>query len=148
MCAGCAEKANTVCPELLPGAEMATYLLDTNVIIHVLRGRKNRINLLADLLDSGHLLASCPITISEIYAGMKPTEENRTRAFIESLQFLPMSAEIAADAGIMKRDYALRGQTLSLSDAAIAATAIAHRCILVAENTKDFPMPRLSIHPM
>ena len=49
---------------------MSTYLLDTNVIIDILNDKKGRRALLLDLLNQGHVLACCPINVSEIYAGL------------------------------------------------------------------------------
>ncbi|MGD1070241.1 MAG: hypothetical protein ABSB15_08880 [Bryobacteraceae bacterium] len=40
---------------------MATYLLDTCVIIDALNDKRNRPALLFELLNAGHLLACCPI---------------------------------------------------------------------------------------
>jgi len=37
---------------------MATYLLDTSVIIDALNGKKNRDQTLKELLQQGHLLAA------------------------------------------------------------------------------------------
>jgi hypothetical protein len=47
-------------------------------------------------------LASCPITITEVYAGMRPHEEKPARAFIRSPVFLPVTEEIAEHAGHFK----------------------------------------------
>jgi predicted nucleic acid-binding protein len=127
---------------------MATYLVDTNVIIHVLRDQKGRRNLLKQLLEQDHLLASCPITITEVYAGMNQKEQNKTSELMNSLQFLPTTVQIAEQAGLLKRDYGRKGVTLSLPDATIAATAIANGCTLLTENSKDFPMPDLALHPL
>lgn len=67
---------------------MALYLLDTNVIIHVLRGREDRSRLLATIVEQGHVLAGCPVTTAEVYAGMQDREEMSTRALVNSLVFL------------------------------------------------------------
>ena len=86
------------------------HLLDTNIIIHVLRGNPMYAHLLEMLLDADHVLASCPITITEIYAGMRPIEEPRTRAFMESLSFLPITPRAAELAGL-----GVMGRKLKLS---------------------------------
>ena len=122
------------------------HLLDTNIIIHVLRGNPMYAHLLEMLLDADHVLASCPITITEIYAGMRPIEEPRTRAFMESLSFLPITPRAAELAGLLKRQWVKKGHNLSLPDATIAAVAIENRCVLVTENVKDFPMPEVSLY--
>ena len=43
---------------------MATFLLDTCVIIDALNNKRNRRALLLALVKSGHVLACCPINIT------------------------------------------------------------------------------------
>jgi|SRR5580658_6052279 predicted nucleic acid-binding protein len=74
---------------------MTPFLLDTNIIVDVLRRRKNARLELEKLLSHDSPLASCPITITEVYAGMRPHEEKSTRAFMKSLIFLPVTEDIA-----------------------------------------------------
>ena len=127
---------------------MPPFLLDTNIIVDLLRRRPETRLLVENLLDQGQPLASCPITITEVYAGMRAHEEKTTRAFMASLVFLPVTSEIAEQAGYLKARYARRGKVLSLQDATVAAVSIAHGCTLVTENIKDFPMPDLDLYPL
>jgi predicted nucleic acid-binding protein len=80
---------------------MKPFLLDTNIIVDALRKRNDRHPLVDQFLDQGQPLASCPITITEIYAGMRPHEEKPTRAFMRSLLFFPIADEIAEAAGLL-----------------------------------------------
>jgi predicted nucleic acid-binding protein len=48
-------------------------------------------------------------------------------------------------AGLLKREWAAKGVTLSVADCLIAAAAIAHGCTLITDNIKDFPMKELSL---
>jgi predicted nucleic acid-binding protein len=57
---------------------MTTYLLDTSVIIDALIDKKNRRQLLRELITQGNTLACCPINITEVYAGLRPKEEQST----------------------------------------------------------------------
>jgi predicted nucleic acid-binding protein len=127
---------------------MTPFLLDTNVIVDVLRRRNDAHLLIEALLNQGKPLASCPITLTEVYAGMRPHEEKPTRAFMKSLVFLPVTEEIAERAGLLKARYARQGRVLSVQDTTIAAVAIAYRCTLITENIKDFPMPELQVYPL
>jgi len=127
---------------------MKPLLLDTNIIVDALRKRNERHVLVDRLLDQGQPLASCPITLTEIYAGMRPHEEKPTRTFMQSLLFLAITEDIAEQAGRLKAQYRKRGRTLSFQDASIAAVCIAYGCTLVTENVKDFPMPELQLHPL
>jgi len=123
-------------------------LLDTTVLIDTLRASQNRRAFLADLVAAGHTLATAAINIGEVYAGMRPTEELRTEAFLSSLDCYPMSGAIARRAGSLKSAYARQGQTLSLADMIVAATALEHGLTLLTDNRKDFPLPELQFHSL
>ncbi len=124
---------------------MATLLLDTNVLIHVLRGTKKRTELLESLVAQGDTLACCSVTITELFAGMKSAEEPRTERLVRSLLFLDTTATASRLAGYLKRSYAAKGIGLSALDMLIASTAISHNAVVVTENVKDFPMPELKL---
>jgi predicted nucleic acid-binding protein len=127
---------------------MATYLLDTSVIIDAINDKKARRQFLRDLLQAGNSLACCPINVAEIYAGMRPKEEANTAAFLHTLDYYPISFATSQLAGELKRDYGKKGTTLSLTDTLIAAIALQHQLSLITDNTKDFPMPGLSLYPL
>jgi predicted nucleic acid-binding protein len=127
---------------------MTTYLLDTSVIIDVLNGQRNRDVLLKGLLSQGDLLACCAVNISEIYAGMRPKEETKTEAFLQSLEYYDITWDVARRAGLLKRDYSKKGQTLSLPDTIIAAVALEYNLMLITDNIKHYPMPQLKLYPL
>lgn len=127
---------------------MPTYLLDTSVIIDTLNGKKERDKLLRGLLEQGHLLACCPINISEIYAGMRDKEAQRTERFLRDLEFFKITWTVARDAGLLKRDYGRKGRQLSLTDTTIAAVCLANELTLITDNVKDFPMPELKLYSL
>jgi predicted nucleic acid-binding protein len=123
-------------------------LLDTTVLLDVLRARQNRRSLLAELVASGHLLATAAINVGEVYAGMRVGEEARTEAFLSSLDCYPITAAIARRAGSLKSAWAQKGKTLSLADMIVAATALEHGLALMTDNRKDFPLPELNFYPL
>jgi predicted nucleic acid-binding protein len=125
---------------------MATYLLDTTVIIDVINGKRSRDQLLTDLLENGHLLACCAINVIEVYAGMRPAEESRTAAFLETLKYYPITWEVARLAGLIKRDFRKKGVTLSATDVTIAAVALEYQLTLVTDNVKHYPMKELDLY--
>jgi predicted nucleic acid-binding protein len=127
---------------------MTTYLLDTSVIIDVLNGKRNRDALLKGLLSQGDLLACCAVNVSEVYAGMRAKEEAKTEALLQSLDYYEISWEVAKRAGLLKRDYSKKGQTLSLTDTTIAAVALEYNMTLITDNVKHYPMPQLKLHPL
>jgi len=127
---------------------MATYLLDTSVIIDALNRKRNRWQLLASLVENGETLACSVITIAEIYAGLRPRESELTQIFLEGLEHYSIDWELARYAGLLKNEWASRGRTLALADVLIAATALAHKLVLMTDNRKDFPMPQLVLYPL
>jgi len=127
---------------------MTTYLLDTSVIIDVLNGKRNRDALLKGLLSQGDLLACCAVNVSEVYAGMRPKEEAKTEALLQSLEYYEISWNMAKQAGLLKRDYSKKGQTLSLPDTIIAAVALEYNLTLITDNVKHYPMPQLKLYPL
>jgi predicted nucleic acid-binding protein len=127
---------------------MATYLLDTSIIIDALNGRSHRAQQLENLLESGNLLACCSINVTEVYSGLRPKEEVKKKAFLGSLDYLEVNWEIARAAGLFRRDYARKGVTLTVADCTLAAAAIHHDCSFITDNMKDFPMKELNLHPL
>ena len=127
---------------------MATLLLDSSVIFDHLNGRKGRSELLEDLLRNGHALGCCAINVAEVYAGMRPSEEQRTEQFLSSLEYLEITRPVAALAGRLRAEWLRKGRTLGLSDLLIAAVAIHYDILLATDNAQDFPMGELRLLPL
>jgi predicted nucleic acid-binding protein len=127
---------------------MATYFLDTSVIIDALNNKRGRRDLLLDLLRQGHLLACCAINVAEVFAGLRPKEEKATEEFLRSLEYYHVTWPVARLAGLLKRDHAKKGIMVSIADATIAAVAIAHELPLLTDNVKDFQMKDLTLYPL
>jgi tRNA(fMet)-specific endonuclease VapC len=127
---------------------MATVLLDTSVIFDHLNGRNGRTEFLSDLIEQGYSLGCCPVNFTEVYAGLRPGEEVLTRRFLDSLEFFPVTAGVAARAGLLRRDWRQKGHTLSYTDVTIAAVALAYDLPLLTDNQRHFPMPELKLYPL
>jgi predicted nucleic acid-binding protein len=127
---------------------MATILLDSNVIFDALNGRRGRAEYLQRLLGEGHLLACCAVNLTEVYAGLREHESTRTGRFLKSLEFFPLTADVAVFAGLLKREWGKKGKTLSYQDVTIAAVALFNVLPLLTDNRKDFPMQELQLYPL
>src|SRR5271154_2042294 len=125
-----------------------TYLLDTNVLLDVLNDRYGRPQLIAQLSQQDILLACCAINVTEVIMGMRPGEEAKTEKLLRSLEFYPVTWEIAQLAGDLYRQWRQKGHTLGFADVTIAAVALTHNLVLVTENQKHFPMPELQLLPL
>jgi len=123
-------------------------LLDTSVLIDVLRFRRGRRELLAELARGGHRLATTALNVAELYAGMRPQEEKRTEAFLNALDCYELTPGAGRLAGSLKNKYARKGRALTLADTIVAAIAMERRCTLMTDNRKDFPMPQLQYYDL
>ena len=123
-------------------------LLDTTVLIDVLRRRGNRPQLLAELIRAGHSLATSALNIAEVYAGVRPHEEAATEHFLGALECHAITRGAARRAGAMKRDWSRKGRTLTLADTQVAAVALENDCHVVTDNRRDFPMPEVKLYPL
>jgi predicted nucleic acid-binding protein len=125
-----------------------TCLLDSTVIIDAINDRNGRSELLEGLIAEGTMLACCPINITEVYMGMRPTEALRTDEFLASLEFYPVTWEVAKYAGELYREWRQKGLTLALPDLTVAAIAISSGLQLATDNPKDFPKPELRLYAL
>jgi tRNA(fMet)-specific endonuclease VapC len=127
---------------------MAIYLLDTSVIIDALNQKRGRWQLLGSLVAAGDTLACSVVTLTEIYAGVRPKEMALTEQFLNGMEHYQLDSRLARDAGLLKNEWAKQGQTLGVVDLIIAATALAHHLVLMTDNRKDFPMKQLTLYPL
>lgn len=119
-----------------------SLLVDTNVVIDLLRGREQGLHLLES--DRDPLMVSV-VTVHEIYAGMRTGEEEMTETMLSGFELVPFGADEARLSGRWWREYRERGITLDLRDLAIAAAAVVRGLPLATGNVKDFPMPELRV---
>jgi hypothetical protein len=126
---------------------MSRFLLDTDVIIWHLRGRKVVTEVLRDLQRFG-LPACSALSVLEVQLGVKKGEEENTDRFLKSLRIFDVDLEIASKAAQLIRRFKAKGVALELPDSVIAATCILHDLILVTYNTKHYPLSEVKFHPL
>lgn len=123
-------------------------LLDTTVLVDVLRGRRQRREFMADLAQAGHVLSTTLLNVAEVYAGMHAGEEPEAEALFVGLHLYEMSGPSARLAGQLKNTWSGKGRTLSLADSIVAAIAIENECHLLTDNQKHFPMEEIRLYPL
>lgn len=127
---------------------MARYLLDTDAAIDYLKGFAPSVSLIQDLHSKGNFLCVCDVVIAEVYSGLRPNDRKKAARLLDACFFLPTSAEIAKHAGQWRYKYARRGIILSTTDVLIAATADAHRAVILTGNLDHYPIKRGLVSPL
>ena len=127
------------------------FLLDTNIISHIVKPRPSEALLDWFSRQDDEDLAIASLTVAEIRRGILDMPEGRRRRereawFVgpEGPQALFAGRVLAFDekaalrwAGLMA-DGKARGRPRSAMDTIIAAVALAHHCLVVTDNERDF----------
>jgi hypothetical protein len=124
---------------------VASVLLDTTVLIDLLRGRPEAARRLRALHDGGDAPYACAINVEETVRGLRPRELTSVRALFAGLRIAPLGAAEGRQAGAWRREYARRGRTLSQADCLIAAAALSLDGRLATGNPRDFPMRGITV---
>ena len=124
---------------------MAGVLLDTTVVIDLLRGREEAIERLRALRQAGDGGYVCAITVEETVRGLRPREHDAAQRLFAGLRIVPLGEREGWQAGEWRRAYASRGRTLAQADCLVAAAALAIGGRLATANKKDFPMTELAV---
>lgn len=118
-------------------------ILDTNVCIDVLRGRKKVVERLAACEPKECFISV--ITEFELFqgadrapAGHRKEERSKVSRFVASLQILPFDSGCARIAARLNADLLNQGTPVSITDVFIAATGLCRKWAIVTNNTKDF----------
>ena len=122
-------------------------LIDTNVIVKVLRGDTEVIAFLDNLADD---IFVSVIVIGELLYGANKsakTEQNKNaiREKIDIFEILPIDAETAEVYGQIKNELKISGYTLPENDLWIAATARKYGLSLVTFDSHFHHIPNLNI---
>ena len=113
------------------------FLVDTDVLIDFLRGKEKAFEWISANIPR-IILSS--IVVAELYAGAKGEKEFvQIKLFISLSRVIPVTTEIAANAGLYKRNYG-KSHGTGLADSIIAATCDAEKAQLKTFNTKHYPM--------
>lgn len=116
-----------------------SVLVDTSVLIDVLRGREAAVAVLRAELAAGSVHAS-EITRAEVLGGMRESEEAVTRALLSILTWHPIDHTVSVRMGELARAWRRTHSGIDIADYAIAATAQLLGVRLLTRNVRHFPM--------
>jgi tRNA(fMet)-specific endonuclease VapC len=128
---------------------MIKFLLDTNIVIYVLKRRP--VEVLKVFNANASRMAISSITLSElIYGAEKSTNIAKNleaiEDFVSHLEVLPYDARASQHYGQIKAALEKKGKIIGENDIHIAAHAISQGLILVTNNLKEFKrVPNLAL---
>jgi hypothetical protein len=120
-------------------------LLDTTVLIDLLRGRAGAASRVRAARDAGECLFVSAVNVEEIARGVGEAEQAGMDRLLVGLQIVPLGESEGRRAGTWRRRFAEQGFTLSQADCLIAAAALAADARLATGNLKDFPFAELTV---
>lgn len=128
---------------------MANFLLDSDVLIWLLRGRSETVELVERLQrETAAALACSALSILEIWAGVRPGEERKTQLLLEPLKVMPVDSTIARRAALLLSSRKRQRDPREWIDALITATCLELRLTLVTYNLRDYPYRDISLYPI
>lgn len=119
---------------------MKQYLLDTNIVAFLIRGRQEVIDkVLAVGIDNCHI---SEMTYGELLYGVacssNPTKNSRAlESFVNGLDILPLK-EVWSTFAQCKCALRKIGRLVDDADILIGSTAIAYKMVMVTEKTRHF----------
>lgn len=128
---------------------MLKYLLDTNIVIYVLKRRP--LEVLEIFNSNASRMAISSITLSElIYGAEKSAKPNQNleaiEEFVSHLEVLSYDAKASQHYGQIKAALEKKGEIIGENDIHIAAHAVSQGLILVSNNLREFKrVPSLAL---
>lgn len=124
---------------------MSAILLDTTVLIDLLRGRPGAIARLRVVRAAGDQPHACAINVEEVVRGLRGPEVESARMLLAGLRIVALGETEGWHAGEWRRDFAARGTTLTQADCLVASAALSIGGRVATGNPRDFPMPGLTV---
>lgn len=122
----------------MPGS----YLLDTDILIHLLRGKRPELRAKLNAL-TGQTVAMSAVTLAELETGVAKSRAPKRAAqalaaLTALLPAIPFDAAAAKAYGKIRADLEAKGQSIGPMDLLIAATAVSGGYTLVTGNGREF----------
>lgn len=124
---------------------MSGVLLDTTILIDLLRGRPGAVRRLRALRAAGDQPYVCAINVEELERGARDPEADAITRLLDGVTVAQLGRAEGVRAGRWRREQARRGVTLSQADCLVASAALMIGARLATGNPKDFPMSDLTV---
>jgi predicted nucleic acid-binding protein len=119
-------------------------LVDSDILIEVARMRDPAIAARwVKLTESGAAILVTPVSVAELWAGVRPSEHESLTGLLGSLRCVTIDGEVGRKAGDYLRTFQ-KSHSLDIADALIAASAFMNKATLWTRNRKHYPMKELS----
>jgi len=118
------------------------YLLDSDIIIDILRNDIYVINCVKKLKIKNSNFFYSPVSKAEIFAGAFKDETDKINLFFNQFTCIQVTDIIGEKAGLFLNQYR-KSHNIGLGDALIAATAFYYNLYLLTRNIKHYPMPEV-----
>ncbi len=120
---------------------MLKYLLDTNIVIYVIKRRPMEVK--SKFNDNAGRMAISAITLSELYHGAEKSARvaqnlQVIEEFASLLQVLPYTAHASQHYGAIRSQLEMKGQPIGVNDLHIAAHARSAGLVVVTNNVSEF----------
>jgi tRNA(fMet)-specific endonuclease VapC len=123
--------------------ETKKTIIDTDILIDLLRNKKEAVTFVAELQDKDFLLATTVINQFELHYGAHKSrnpEKNlqTTKKLLNKLVILPLTPRSAQKAGHVFAELETKGQPIGLRDTLIGAIALTRESSVATNNTEHF----------
>lgn len=123
--------------------ESPKTIIDTDILIDLLRNKKEAVALLADLQEKNYVLCTTVINEFELHLGAHKSRYPQknlqaTDKLLSRLVILPLTRKSAQKAGHIYAELQTKGQTIGLRDTLIVAIALTREFSITTRNTEHF----------
>ena len=118
-------------------------ILDTNVLIDIMRSNKEAVSKAKKLADKEEPLFITTITVFELWQGFNPEKKQKSeklKELVSSFGLFPLDIESAEISGKARKELSSKGLIVSPEDCMIAGIAIKNNQVLL---TKDKHFSRI-----
>lgn len=123
--------------------EATKAIIDTDILIDVLRGKEEAVALVSELETKKILLATTAINAFELYYGAHKSNQpekglQSTKRLLDRLVLLPLTLKSAQKAGRIHAELERTGKLIGLRDSFVAAIALTRGFDVATRNVQHF----------